>query len=210
MNPLPAQDLRSNLGTWAVPTGLAPAVARVLLDALPAEPYDPEFRGQELATTYLDTADFALRKARRRGDKYLTLRIRYYRPSEVYALSAKTESRKCRVEIDRWKAEAILSGGTDLALDLLPADFLARLLDLAGDQRLTPVVTVYARRYAVEDAADRLTLDVDVRTDTGKPLSAGVLEFKSASKKAVPPAALVGLALRPVKISKFLWATLWR
>jgi hypothetical protein len=37
-----------------------------------------------------------------------------------------------------------------------------------------------------------------------------VLEFKSTRKTAVPPAALAGLNLRPIKISKFLWATLWR
>jgi hypothetical protein len=210
MPPLPVQDLRSNLGTWAVPPALSPAVARVLLDALPCEPYDPEFRGQELETTYFDTRDFALRRARRRGDKYLTLRIRCYQPSGVYALSAKTEDRKFRLEIDSWRAEVILGGGTDLLLELLPVDLVARLMALAGDELLVPVATVCARRYAVEDETDRLTLDTDVRTDTGKTLDAGVLEFKSTRQAAAPPAALAGLNLRPVKISKFLWATLWR
>ena len=48
MPPLPAPPLRTNLGTWAVPDADLPAVAAVLLDALPPEPFDPAFRGQEL------------------------------------------------------------------------------------------------------------------------------------------------------------------
>jgi hypothetical protein len=210
MPSLPTQDLRSNLATWAAPSGLAPAVARVLLDALPCEPFDPEFRGQELETTYFDTPGFALRQARRKGDRYLTLRIRCYQPGEVYALSAKTESHKFRLELDSLQAEAILGGEAKLLLELLPGDLLARLLELAGEAPLVPVVTVLARRYAVEDETNRLTLDLDVRTDTGKSLDTGVLGFKSTRKTAVPPAALAGLNLRPIKISKFLWATLWR
>jgi len=208
--PLPVRDLRSNLGTWAVPPGLTPAVARVLLDALPREEYDPEFRGQELETTYFDTRDFALRKARRRGDKYLTLRLRCYQPGDTYAVSVKTEDRKFRLEIEPWKAEAILSGATDMLVELLPGDLVARLLALVGDEALVPVATVCTRRYAVENETDRLTLDVDVHTDTGKSLDADVLEFKSKRSVAGPPAALAALGLRPVKISKFLWATLWR
>src|SRR5262249_29336081 len=199
-----------NLGTWAVPPAATPAVARVLLDALPREEYDPEFRGQDLETTYFDTRDFALRKARRRGDKYLTLRLRCYRPGNGYAVSVKTEDRKFRLEIEPWKAEAILSGATDLLVDLLSGDLVARLLALAGEEALVPVATVRARRYAVEDDTDRLTLDVDVHTDTGKSLSADILEFKSTRSAAGSPTALAALALRPVKISKFLWATLWR
>src|SRR5579872_4222230 len=79
MPPLPVAPLRTNLGTWAVPDAELPAVAAALLDALPAEPFDPAFRGQELETTYFDTPDFALRKARRRGGQYLTLRVRWCR-----------------------------------------------------------------------------------------------------------------------------------
>lgn len=210
MTPLPASDLRCNLGTWAVPPALPPAVARVLIDALPCEPYDPEFRGQDLETTYFDTRDFRLRKARQRGDKYLTLRLRCYQAGDVYALSVKTEDRKFRLEIEPWRAEAILAGAADMLVELLPGDLVARLLALAGDEALGPVATVYARRYAVENESDRLTLDVDVRTDTGKALYADVLEFKSTRSAAEPPAALADLKLRPVKISKFLWATLWR
>jgi hypothetical protein len=51
-----------------------------------------------------------------------------------------------------------------------------------------------------------LTLDLGVATDTGKTLLAGVLEHKTTSQ----PAALDwprALGLRPVKLSKFLWAT---
>jgi hypothetical protein len=69
---------------------------------------------------------------------------------------------------------------------------------------------VCCRRYAVEDKQDRLTLDVDVATDTGKALPTGVLEFKSTVAAAGPPPALSSLGLRPIKLSKFLWATQWR
>src|SRR5262249_38396798 len=69
-------DLRHNRATWAVSDGLLPAVARALVVALPAEPFDPNFRGQRLETTYFDTPGFALRKARHRGKRYLTLRLR--------------------------------------------------------------------------------------------------------------------------------------
>ena len=64
MRPLPANDLRTNLATWAVPPELVPAVASRMLDAMPRESFDPAFAGQQLETTYLDNADFALRKAR--------------------------------------------------------------------------------------------------------------------------------------------------
>src|SRR5262249_10200883 len=158
-----------------VPPCLTPAVSRVLLETLPREPYDPEFRGQELETTYFDTRDFDLRKARRRGDKYLTLRLRRYQPDELYAVSVKTENQKFRMEIDRWKAEVILGGGTETLVELLPGDLIARLIALVGSETLIPVATVRTRRYAVEDETDRLTLDVDVRTDTGKLLHADVL-----------------------------------
>ena len=107
-------------------------------------------------------------------------------------------------------ASAILGGATQLLVELLPGDLVARLLDLAGDQALMPVATVCTRRYAVEDKTDRLTLDVDVRTDTGKSLYADVLEFKSTQPDAEPPQPLAVLGLRPIKLSKFLWATLWR
>jgi hypothetical protein len=210
MDPLPAQDLRSNLGTWAVSPRLTPAVVSVMRVTLPPEPYDPDFCGQELETTYFDTLDFDLRKARRRGDSYVTLRLRRYRPSDVYAVSAKTENCKFRAEIEPEQAEAILGGDTCALVELLPADFIARLMSLGAEEFLVPVVTVFARRYAVENEEDRFTLDAGVRTDTGKVLPADVLEFKSAIRGAAPPSGLANLRLRPVKISKFLWATLWR
>ena len=93
-----------------------------------------------------------------------------------------------------------------MLLPLLPVDLQARLLQLAGEQPLVPVVCVSCRRYAVEDEQDRYTLDVDVTTDLGKRLSYGVLEFKSVAPKA-PPGRFHGLGLRPIKLSKFLWAT---
>ncbi len=46
-----------------------------------------------------------------------------------------------------------------------------------------------------------------VETDTGKCLPHGVLEFKSLAQGAEPPASLELLGLRPIKLSKYLWAT---
>jgi hypothetical protein len=208
MNPLPAQDLRSNLATWAVPTRQIPAVAGRMRDLLPPETYDLAFAGQRLETTYFDTAGFALRAARKRGDRYLTLRIRCYQPSDAYAFSAKTEAGKFRTFLDRGYAQNLLSGGFQATdLDFLPPDLLARLLDVAGDRPLRPVVTVCFQRYAVEDADNRLTLDLDVATDTGKQFPSGVLEHKANYPQAGPNTIFPALGLRPIKLSKFLWAT---
>lgn len=63
---------------------------------------------------------------------------------------------------------------------------------------------VYTRRFAIEDNVDRFTLDVDIQTDLGKALP--FLEFKSNEFKPAPP-ALLAIGLKPIKISKFLWAT---
>jgi hypothetical protein len=209
--PLPAEDLRTNRGTWAVPVELGPAVGNLMHDLLPNEPYDPHFQGQRLATTYLDTPDFALRKARRTRSRYLTLRVRCYRPrlgyDESYALSAKTESEKFRKGISEGAAEAILYGpdpGKVLAQHL-PPHLLARLSELAGADAV-PVVTVSCLRYAVEDDRDRFTLDCGTETDAGKCLPFGVLEYKSPRAEP-PPERLAALGLRPIKLSKFLWAT---
>jgi hypothetical protein len=178
------------------------------VDLLPTEVYDPDFRGQELETTYLDTPDFVLRQARRRRRKYLTIRVRFYRSSGVYALSAKTEAAKYRREIPAPQAADLLAQGAPVPSSVpLPGDLLARLLDLTGGQPLLPVVTVRFRRYATEDALDRLTLDTDVRTDTGKRFPASVLEHKSVSPDNAPYPAFPALGLKPIKLSKFLWAT---
>jgi hypothetical protein len=208
MPPLPAGDPRTNLATWAVPTPLAPAVANILTRALPVEAYDPAFAGQELQTTYLDTREFDLRRARQQGERYLTLRVRCYQPSDTYALSAKTEESKFRIAIDERTAAALLGAdGNDVLPNLLPAHLLERLLDLAGGRPLVPVTTVCFRRYAVEDDIDRFTLDLGIATDAGKRLPMHVLEFKSRLAGAQPPPALTSLPLRPIKLSKFLWAT---
>ena len=208
----PTQDLRSNLRTWAVPSGLVPAVTCAMAESYPPEAYDPAFRGQELETTYFDTPDFALRKARRRGGPYLTLRVRCYSQGEgreAYALSAKTEKEKWRTEIAPETADLLLESPSALVtqLALLPADRAARLLDLAGEQGVRPVACVGARRYAVAGPQDRLTLDVAVGTDSGKRLPFHVLEFKCTDAGSAPPGRLPALALRPIKLSKFLWAT---
>jgi hypothetical protein len=213
MTDLPAPDLRNNLGTWSVPSCLAPAVAQIMCSSYPPEAFDPAFRGQGLETTYFDTPRFALRKARRQRGRYLTVRIRCYQPSDTYALSAKTEGQKFRQEVAGDVARLLLDGGAvpvETWSQHLPADLYARLLELAGDEPFGPVVTVRARRYAVENEMDRLTLDVDVATDTGKRLPANILEFKSTRPGQAPPDGLLALPLRPVKLSKFLWSTLWR
>jgi hypothetical protein len=209
MNPLPTSDLRQNIATWSVPTCRLPAVAHFLHDVLPNESWDPHFRGQDLETTYFDTLGFDLRKARLGKKRYLTLRIRCYDApdaDELYAISAKTESEKWRREIPSEQAEAILHEDLDLSF-LLPAHLLARLQEIAGDQPVRPIVTVDCHRYAVENLDERYTLDVDVRTDTGKRLPGSVLEYKAADSGAMLPAALQNLYLRPIKLSKFLWCT---
>lgn len=212
MTDLPAEDLRSNLLTLAVPNRLVPVVARIMGASYAPEPFDPGFLGQDLETAYFDTPAFALRKARLQGNHYLTLRVRCYQPSDKYALSVKTETQKVRRELDRASARRMLAGQVQLADwgRYLPADLYARLLELAGDQSPGIVVVVRTRRFAVEDETDRFTLDMDVSTDTGKCLPANVLEFKSTRPDQALPDALVALPLRPLKLSKFLWATLWR
>ena len=213
MKPLPANPLRSNIGTWAVPTCCLPAVGSVMHDLAPNESYDPRFIGQHLKTSYFDTPGFDLRKARVKGDHYLTLRLRCYEPAdgsaEVYALSAKTEEEKWRAEIDPNSAEAILAGTyATWVEDLLPGNLLARLQDLVRDPTTLVVsACVGCRRYSVEDAVDRYTLDVDVHTDVGNDLSFSVLEHKSTNSAAETPQNLMRLMLRPIKLSKFKWAT---
>jgi hypothetical protein len=210
MDPLPATDLRHNLATWGVPAHRLPWVANQMLHALPTETFDPSFAGQQLETTYFDTAAFDLRKARVQGDRYCTLRIRCYRSEtrpESYALSAKTDDRKVRIDLPGDLAETLLAGDTLDISRTLPGDLQARLYDVVGDAPLLPVVTVCASRYAVEDDTDRLTLDVHVRTDTGKRFPINVLEFKSKDKDAKPP---FSAGLRPIRVSKFLWATDYR
>jgi hypothetical protein len=209
MDPLPVTDLRSNIATWAVPCGCVPAVAYALPHLVPTEGFDPTFQGQQLVTTYFDTQALDLYKARRKGDSYLTLRLRCYRGNgttpEVYALSAKTEAAKWRQEVPGDVAEAILAMPGNLA-SRLPSDLLARLFDLTGDAPLVQAVRVCCRRYAVENAQDRFTLDVDIHTDTGKHLPFAVLEYKSVDRDSTPPGSLQLLGLRPLKLSKFLWA----
>jgi hypothetical protein len=81
----------------------------------------------------------------------------------------------------------------------------ARLIELAANSLILPVACVECHRYAVEDDQDRLSLDCHIRTDTGKRLPHAVLEFKS-TRPDEPPDALAALHLRPIKLSKFLWA----
>jgi hypothetical protein len=208
MSSLPTGDPRTNLATWAVPTALVPAVAHSLTRSLPLEAYDPGFQGQDLQTTYLDTREFDLRRARQQGERYLTLRVRCYQPSDTYALSAKTEESKFRVAIDSRTAQALLGDEVnDVLPSLLPADLLDRLLDLTSGRPLVSVTAICFRRYAVEDDLDRLTLDVGIATDAGKSFPTHVLEFKSRLVGSVRPQPLAALQLHPIKLSKFLWAT---
>lgn len=207
MRRLPTTDLRKNRATWAVAGPLLPAAGAALAAALPAEPFDPDFRGQRLTTTYLDTSRFALRAARARGDRYLTLRVRHYHPTGLFALSAKTEGAKVRVEVEPAVARAVLHGDRDALAAHLPADVVARLAELVDDRPFLPVAEVHCHRFAREDGAGRLTLDTGVHTDTGLCLPFAVLEFKSTDPGAAAPSFPAGLGLRPVKVSKFLWST---
>jgi hypothetical protein len=211
MTPLPTKDLRSNVATWSVPSHHLPAVAKVMTGLLPTESFDMDFEGQHLHTTYFDTANYDLYKARVRKSQYLTLRIRHYQPSNTYALSAKTEDQKFRVEIDAPMAELILRFGLSYpgAYDLLPADLQARATAIVASAPLVPVVMVGFHRYAVEDKSNRLTLDVCVHTDKGKQLTSNVLEQKSTTTGAQPYPDFAALGLRPVKLSKFLWAAMF-
>jgi hypothetical protein len=79
-------------------------------------------------------------------------------------------------------------------------------MEIAGNNPLVPVLTVYTRRYAIEDNEDRFTHGVDAQTDLGKSLSFAVLELNSNEFKPAP-SALLAIGLKPIKISKFLWAT---
>jgi hypothetical protein len=204
-------DLRINLGTWAVPAWQLPAVSHFMHDALPNESFDPHFHGQRLETTYFDTAKGLLRKARRAGDKYITLRVRCYQPpegDEFYALSAKTENQKFRTPITPDTAHALVAGANPFpgVAELLPADLGARLLDISREDELEPCVRVTCRRYAIEDDQDRFTLDTGIHTDLGKIMTYAVLEFKSTRRKKAPT-ALRSINLHTIKLSKFLWAT---
>ena len=58
-----------------------------------------------------------------------------------------------------------------------------------------------------EDWIASTTRRFGVDTDSGKRLSFGVLEFKSNRPDAEVPDTIARLALKPLKISKFLWAT---
>ncbi len=215
MNSLPAADLRSNVGTWSVSSWQLPALASQMLAVLAPEKYDPDFRGQYLQTTYFDTKTLALRKARLKGDKYVTIRIRCYAPGAgpgekyskgVYAISAKTESQKFRQQIDSQYAEGLLCGGIRPSelVGIVPPDIIARIADLAPEAMLIPIVTVCFERFAAENDKHRLTLDVEISSDTGKSFPSHALEQKSTNQDATP---LITLPLRPIKLSKFLWAT---
>ncbi len=216
MSTLPATDLRQNVLTLAVTPDRLPAVGSAMRRLLPAEDYDPQFLGQYLQTTYFDTPSFRLRKARLAKAKYLTIRIRCYAPTQApgrnypagsYALSLKTEAGKYREELYSKDAELALTGGIDLATGSIPAEFLARWLELSHDEPLIPVVTVCFTRYAVESSTDRLTLDTNITTSTGKVYWSSVLEVKTTSKPYVPPPEVQEWGLHPIKLSKFLWAT---
>src|SRR5260370_16501743 len=137
MSAIPATDLRSNVGTWSVADWQLPALTKQMLDVLQPERYDPSFAGQYLETTYFDTRDFALRKARVKGKKYITIRIRCYSPTRtaggqysepVYAISAKTEPKKVRNQIHADIAEPLLAMSGVEASNLsgcLPSDVIA-------------------------------------------------------------------------------------
>jgi hypothetical protein len=215
---VPANDLRQNVLTLAVPNCRLPGVGFMMRSLLPAEEFDPDFLGQYLQTSYFDSPSLALRQARLKGDKYLTLRVRCYAPTQqpgrnypegVYALSLKTESGKWRTPIEGWKVDDALTKPNALNVlgDELPADLLARLIDLLDDEPLRPAVTVCFTRYAVESTTDRLTLDTAIVTSNGKAFPTNVLEVKTTAKPFEPIPEVIRWGFSPIKLSKFLWAS---
>ncbi len=201
------KSLPNNLCKYAVSSCQLPALGHFMHDFLPNEPYDPHFFGQHVHTTYFDTEKLALRSARKQGEKYATVRIREY-PNETCMLQIKTNDEKIRVECPS-TAMALANGFTvdQLASMLsLPGAIVALLMELAGEGELMPIVTVKYNRYAIESLSQRITLDVDVHTDTGKCLPFHVLEIKGR-EDADEPRIMEALGLRPIKLSKFLWAT---
>jgi len=182
-----------------------------MTQTMPTEPSDPNFVGQCLQTTYLDTEGRTLRKARVKGDEYLVIRVRRYEPpqgdSPLWALSIKTADTKWRQEITPAVAAMLATQPSRSVLAaLLPPTLLASLQAVIGNDPLLPVVTVQDHRYAVDGDGLRYTLDCDVHTDSGKCLPFHVLEFKG-TEGTLPAPELAAIGLRPLKLSKFLWAT---
>jgi hypothetical protein len=207
---LPTADIMSNHNTWLVPTSRIARVAHAMTEALPCEKYDPHFHGQTLQTTYFDTAKLELRKNRQSHAQYITLRLRcYYGIKETYAVSAKTESEKFRVEISQAVARALQKPMEDvngIMADILPPHLLARLMDVSHEQPLVPAVTIFCQRYAVENTEERFTLDCAIETDSKK-MSGAVLEYKNTDPNIPPSLIVQAIGLRPIKLSKFLWST---
>jgi inorganic triphosphatase YgiF len=204
---------RVNLGKWAVPMAQLPMVAAGMLatPSLVFDPYDRQFRGQQQRTTYFDTPSLDLLKNRQDSDQYLTLRVRCYegQDGETYVLSVKTENLKWRQEIEESLADSLITATSDIAplvIDLIPSEALTRLITLTSGQPLRPVLCIEYRRYAIEDSESRLTLDVGICADNGKHLHCGILEWKSVNEDADLPTNLQAMPLRPIKLSKFLWA----
>ena len=209
MASVPANDLRSNAGTWAIPNCQLPKIANLMLKWLKPEPFDLKFLGQNLCTYYYDTLAFDLRKARLKKKKYCTIRIRSY-DEQSFAFSIKTEDTKFRKPISKSQYSSLMPGIDDpvTALDFLPGDLLSRVLDLSGGQPLVQAVEVKFTRYATEDANNRLTLDIDIRTNTGKSFPVnGILENKTTDSTGQPMPEVLALKYAPVKLSKFLWST---
>ena len=131
-------------------------------------------------------------------------------PSPLPIFASTSARGKFRTELSPTIAEATLTNPAALHALLQttpPPDHMARLLALADDALLAPVVTVCATRFAVENETNRFTLDLDVSTDMKKTLAVGVLESKTTA-----PSSLVLdwpglLGLRTIKLSKFMWAT---
>ena len=138
----------------------------------------------------------------------MTLRVRCYGGSDVYALSAKTEKEKFRTLLNNKDGESLLAGEniSDIIESNLPSNILISMLEITDQQPLVRSAKIYTRRYAVENKEDRYTLDVDVETIKGKMLPYSILEFKS-TKDSIPSPILDTINLEPIKISKFLWAT---
>lgn len=200
--------IRPTGGKYAVPTEQLPWVAKLMLNVpgLSLEKYDPLFQGQVLHTYYLDTPEFDLRKARAEKEIYITLRVRCYHSflGKDYALDAKTDKGKWKGVLSEEQAQGLIDN-TLVVQGLLPGDLQAKLLSITQES-LLPVVKIHSKRYAVENEVDRITLDTNVYSDTGKILPCSVLEWKSMGGDPAP-LAVKNAGLRPMKMSKYLWST---
>jgi hypothetical protein len=90
----------------------------------------------------------------------ITLRIRAY-PGGTLAISAKTEEEKHRAPFSPHPEGEGPGVRGEFPITDLPAHLQTHVMEIAGNKPLVPVVTVYTRRYAIEDHEDRFNVDAN-------------------------------------------------